>query len=70
MPAAGLVATILFVLCHYIGLHPYWPGILAITSFAVAALAARIATKSVAPCISMHVAYNLGMVVAVYAGIP
>lgn len=71
VPAAGLVTTILFLLSHYYGsLHPYWPAIIAITSFGVAALGARIATKSLAPCVSMHVAYNLGIVVAVYAGIP
>jgi membrane protease YdiL (CAAX protease family) len=69
--AAGLLTTILFVLSHYYGsLHPYWPAILAITLFAVAALGARLVTKSLAPCISMHVAYNLGIVVAVYASIP
>ena len=68
VPAAGLVTTTLFVLGHGVSLHPYWPSIVAITSFGVAALGARIVTKSLAPCISMHVAYNLGMVVAVYAG--
>ena len=70
VPFASLVTTILFVLGHGFSLHPYWPAILAITAFAVAALRARIVTKSLAPCISMHAAYNLGMVVAVYAGSP
>ena len=70
VPVAGLVTTILFVLAHGVSLQPYWPSILAITSFAVAALRARIVTKSLAPCISMHVAYNLGMVAAAYAGTP
>jgi len=68
VPFASLVTTILFVLGHGFSLHPYWPSILAITLFAVAALRARIVTKSLTPCISMHAAYNLGMVVAVYAG--
>jgi membrane protease YdiL (CAAX protease family) len=68
LPAAGLVTTILFVLGHGVSLHPYWPSILVITALAVAALRARIVTKSLAPCISMHAAYNLGMVVAIYAG--
>jgi membrane protease YdiL (CAAX protease family) len=67
---AGLVTTILFVLGHGVSLQPYWPSILAITSLAVVALGARIVTKSLAPCISMHAAYNLGMVVCVYAGTP
>jgi CAAX protease family protein len=70
LPVAGVVTTIVFVLGHGVSLHPYWPAILAITSLGIAALAARIVTKSVAPCISMHVAYNLGVVVAVYAGLP
>src|SRR5436309_3725709 len=70
LPVAGLVSTIVFVLGHGVSLHPYWPAILAIASLGIAALAARIVTKSLAPCISMHVAYNLGMVAAVYAGLP
>src|SRR5213593_838172 len=67
---AALVTTIVFVLGHGVSLHPYWPAILAIASLGIAALAARIVTRSLAPCISMHAAYNLGMVMAVYAGLP
>jgi len=35
VPFASLVTTIVFVLGHGFSLHPYWPAILAITSFAV-----------------------------------
>jgi membrane protease YdiL (CAAX protease family) len=67
LSTAGVVTTILFILVHFNGLHPYWPGVLAIAVVATAALHARIATNSLAPCIVIHATYNLGITVAVYA---
>jgi membrane protease YdiL (CAAX protease family) len=68
LPTAACVTTMLFVLLHVSSVHPYWPGLFAIASVATVALRARIVTKSLAPCIAVHTAYNLGLVVAVYAG--
>lgn len=65
LPAASLVVTGLFVLVHLPETGAYWPAILAIGLVGVGTLAARLLSRSLAPAIALHAAYNLVIVLGV-----
>jgi len=67
LPVAGCLTTIFFALFHITSLHPYFPAVVMVTCMGAAQLWARVASRSLAPSIAMHAAYNLGLVVTVYA---
>lgn len=64
---AGIAVTILFVLSHATEM-PNGAAVLAVTLAGGATMAARIVTGSLAAALVVHVAYNLVIVVAQYAG--
>jgi len=68
LPAASCLTTILFALFHVTSSHPYFPAMVMVTCVGAAQLWARVASRSLAPSIAMHAAYNLGLVVTVYLG--
>jgi len=68
LPAAACLTTILFALFHVTSLHPYLPAMVMVTCVGAAQLWARVASRSLAPSIAMHAAYNIGLVVTVYLG--
>jgi membrane protease YdiL (CAAX protease family) len=63
--AAG-ITTLAFALLHISSLSPYWPAILGVLLLGAAAQAARIATRSLWPCMMLHFAYNLTVVGSAY----
>lgn len=65
--AAALVLA-LFVLTHYPEVIAYGPAAIGVALLGGATLVARIVTKSLLPAIVVHSSYNLGLVVAIYAG--
>jgi len=68
--AAAVITTVLFLALHFQELIGYPPGAFGITALAVAALAARLWTGSVAAAMGVHFGYNAmiaGVVLAVTA---
>ena len=57
--AAGIVVTILFFALHLTETYGYWPAMLAILTFSVVALFARLRTGSLLPAIAAHLGYNI-----------
>ena len=57
--AAGIAATALFVAMHVAEAWSSVPALVAIGAMGVAALAMRIASKSLVPAIALHTAYNV-----------
>jgi membrane protease YdiL (CAAX protease family) len=65
--AGGGLTTLLFTGAHAASFTPYWPSLLSICVLGLAALAVRVRSRSLAPGMAMHSAYNLTLVVFVYA---
>jgi CAAX protease family protein len=65
---AGAITTVIFVGLHVPEIGAYWPAWLAIGLLGALALRARVVTGSLVPAIALHATYNLGLVLAVYAG--
>lgn len=65
---AGAVVTLLFVASHLPEVWGYPPAMAAVGALGVAALTARIRTRSLVPAVVLHAAYNLALALAVYAG--
>jgi membrane protease YdiL (CAAX protease family) len=63
---AACVSTVVFALVHISGWPPYWPAIAAVLLLSGAAQRARIVSGSLAPGLAMHVAYNVGLMLASY----
>jgi membrane protease YdiL (CAAX protease family) len=63
---AACVSTVVFALVHISGWPPYWPAIAAVLLLGGAAQRARIVSGSLAPGLAMHVAYNVGLMLASY----
>lgn len=66
---SAIAVTGLFTLFHLPEIRGYWPAILGVGLVATITMATRIKTRSLGPCIALHAAYNLGLVVCVYANI-
>jgi membrane protease YdiL (CAAX protease family) len=66
--AAAAMVTVAFIATHFSEALAYWPAWAAIALLASAALLFRLKTRSLIPAISVHAAYNLGLVITVYAG--
>jgi membrane protease YdiL (CAAX protease family) len=64
IPAASILVTILFVAGHLPQVGLYWPAIVAISVLAIATIAARLITGSLAPSLALHASYNMGIVLA------
>jgi len=64
---AARATTLAFVALHVPQLGGYWPGWLFIGLVGALALRARVATGSLLPAIALHIAYNLGLVLAAAA---
>ncbi len=65
LPAASVAVTGLFVAVHLPETGTYWPASVAIGLVGVGTLAARILSRSLAPAIALHAAYNLVIVLGV-----
>ncbi|HEV7502787.1 MAG TPA: CPBP family intramembrane glutamic endopeptidase, partial [Vicinamibacteria bacterium] len=66
LPAAVIV-TAVFVAAHISETHLYYPALASLATMAICGLLARMRTGSLLPSIALHGAYNLMVVVAVYA---
>lgn len=66
---SGAAITLLFVAGHLLQVWGYIPGIACIFGLGVATLLARIYTKSLAPPIALHAAYNLVIVLSAYGAL-
>jgi membrane protease YdiL (CAAX protease family) len=66
--SAGALVLILFVAVHLPEVVAYGPAVVAVALVGGATLVARIVTNSLLPAIALHAFYNLGLVVATYAG--
>jgi len=64
---AGPLVTLIFVSLHLPEVVHYPPALIVLTACSIALLVARLATKSLVSSIAMHVSYNVGLVVTVYA---
>ena len=64
---AASVSSVIFALVHISAWPPYWPAIAAVLLLGAAAQYARIVSVSLAPGLAMHVAYNVGLMLASYA---
>ena len=64
---ASILVTVLFFIPHLTETGAYWPAILAILALGSVTLAARLVTGSVYAAMAAHLAYNLALVVALYA---
>jgi membrane protease YdiL (CAAX protease family) len=65
---AAVVTTLVFVGLHATEIGRYGPAWIAIGALGALALRARLATGSLVPAVVLHASYNLGLVLAVYAG--
>lgn len=63
--SAALVSVI-FVLFHLGEAFQYWPALAFIALLAAALVAIRMRTGAIGPTVTLHAAYNLGLVVATY----
>jgi membrane protease YdiL (CAAX protease family) len=64
---ASALVTAIFASLHLPETLHYTPALVVLFVFSIATLAARIATKSLLPCIVLHGTYNLGLVAVTYA---
>jgi membrane protease YdiL (CAAX protease family) len=64
--AGAVIVTILFVAMHLTETASYWPAVAAIASLAIATLAARMLTKTLAAPVLIHLGYNVLIVVCAY----
>lgn len=62
---AALLVTALFVIIHLPETIHYWPSMVAVLSLGVAALLIRMRSESLGPAITLHLAYNLVLVITV-----
>ena len=62
---AALLVTALFVVIHLPETVYYWPAMVAVLSLGVAALLIRMRSESLGPAITLHLAYNLVLVITV-----
>jgi membrane protease YdiL (CAAX protease family) len=67
-PSAAAVVTALFVAAHFGEVLVYAPAFVAIILAGIATVVARVVTRSLVPAMVLHGCYNLGLVLAVYAG--
>lgn len=67
---AGLVVTFVFLLLHLTETVHFWPATVAVLGLGILALLARRTTRSLAPAMAVHGAYNLVLVVSVFTGFP
>jgi membrane protease YdiL (CAAX protease family) len=65
---AGTVVAFLFWLLHFADMQSYGPALIAVALVAGATVVARVTADSLVPAIVLHASYNLGIVIAVYAG--
>jgi membrane protease YdiL (CAAX protease family) len=68
VPRAAVIVTAVFVLAHASEALAYWPAWVGVILFSIAAVLFRLRTRSLVPAVAVHAAYNLGLVVAVFAG--
>jgi membrane protease YdiL (CAAX protease family) len=66
--SAGTLVTLVFLASHLTEVWGYPPAVVSVAAVGTAALFARIHTKSLAPAVALHAAYNLMLTVSVYAG--
>ena len=66
---AGLLVTIVFVLCHWGEAGGYSPALLGIAGLATATLVFRVRSGSIVPSIVCHLAYNSFLAVTVLSGV-
>lgn len=67
---AATLTTVVFVALHAAEIGTYWPAWLIIGALGALALRVRLASGSLLPAIALHATYNLGLVLALYAGSP
>ena len=67
MPAAGAIVTVIFVILHLTETWHYPLSIVAIVALALATLAARLLTGTIAAAAALHAAYNGVMIVVTFA---
>ncbi len=67
LTAASILVTALFTLLHLPETIHYWPAAVAITLVGLFALILRIRAQSLGPAVALHFAYNLVIVLAVFA---
>ena len=65
--SAGTLVTLLFVASHGTEIWGYPPAMVSVAAVGIAALVARIRTKSLAPAVALHAAYNLVLAASIYA---
>jgi membrane protease YdiL (CAAX protease family) len=63
---AACVSSVIFALVHISAWPPYWPAIAAVLLLGAGAQFARVVSASLAPGLAMHVAYNVGLMLATY----
>ena len=62
---AALLTTGIFVSLHFFEMIHFWPSIVGITGFALAALWIRLRSAAIGPAIAAHFAYNSVVVILV-----
>lgn len=62
---AALLVTALFVVIHLPETIHYWPSMIAVLLLGVAALLMRIRSEALGPAVTLHLAYNLVLVITV-----
>jgi len=63
---AATLVTVLFAAAHSMEALAYWPALVMVAVVGAAAVTVRLTANSLLPAIALHVAYNLGIVAAVY----
>lgn len=63
---AGIVVTLLFLVMHVGDAATYPPSMIALGALAIATLAARVLSDSIAPGIAMHAAYNSVILLTIF----
>jgi membrane protease YdiL (CAAX protease family) len=66
MTTAVVITTLTFIALHVPEVYGYWPALIGISLMATIAVTIRLATRSLAPSIALHAAYNLALVVMAY----
>ena len=62
---AALLVTALFVIIHLPETIHYWPSMIAVLLLGITTLLMRVKSESLGPAVTLHVAYNLVLVITV-----
>ncbi|MFQ5801587.1 MAG: lysostaphin resistance A-like protein [Candidatus Methylomirabilales bacterium] len=62
---AALLVTALFVIVHLPETRYYWPSVIAVLLLGITTLLMRVKSESLGPAVTLHLAYNLVLVITV-----